>query len=102
MEADILPFSKYHGVGNDFVFLDGITREEYSREDLRALAIKLCDRHFGIGSDGLIVACRPTTSNTYQADLRMRILNADGSEEEMCGNGLRCLVKFVVDRGLLS
>ena len=86
-----LPFWKMHGAGNDFVVL--------AADDADApwgtLAERVCDRHFGVGADGLIVALP-----SERADRRMRIFNADGSEAEMCGNGIRCLVKFVLEQGL--
>jgi len=87
-----LEFTKMHGAGNDFVVLDGV------REALPAiepLARRLCDRHFGIGADQLLVV-RPSR----QADFRMEIWNADGGQVEMCANGIRALYKFVRDRGL--
>ena len=90
-------FSKYHGLGNDFILIDNRDREEpyLSTED----AIKFCDRHFGIGADGVIFllsAGLDVGSDTY----RMRIFNSDGSEPEMCGNGIRCLAKFMQDLGI--
>ena len=85
-------FTKMQGIGNDFILLDGFTRDI---PDPEALAVRLCDRHFGVGADGLILAL-PSPA----ADARMRILNRDGSEAEMCGNGLRCLGKFLYDSGL--
>jgi len=86
-----LPFTKMHGAGNDFVVLDGI-REELP--PLEPLAARLCHRHFGIGADQLLVL-RPSR----QADFRMQIFNADGSQVEMCANGIRCFFKFLRDRG---
>jgi diaminopimelate epimerase len=86
-----LPFTKMHGAGNDFVVLDGI-RDELP--PLEPLAARLCDRHFGIGADQLLVL-RPSR----QADFRMQIFNADGSQVEMCANGIRCLYKYLRDRG---
>lgn len=85
-------FTKMHGIGNDFIMLDGFAGEI---PEPGALAARLCNRHFGIGADGLILALP-----SRQADARMRILNSDGSEAEMCGNGLRCLGKFLYDTGL--
>ncbi len=82
-----------HGAGNDFVVADpgGVDA------DWGALARELCDRHFGVGADGLILVLPSRV-----ADRRMRIFNADGSEAEMCGNGIRCFVKFTLDRGIVS
>lgn len=85
-------FTKMQGLGNDYVYLD-CTKE--SPEDLPALAVRISDRHFGVGSDGLICVCP-----SEKADFRMRMFNADGSEGEMCGNGIRCVGKFVYDKGL--
>ena len=87
----MLRFTKMHGAGNDYVVLDGI-REELP--PIPPLAAQLCDRHFGIGADQLLVA-RPSRT----ADFRMEIYNADGSQVEMCGNGLRAFYKFLRDRG---
>ena len=85
-------FSKQHGAGNDYVFVDGFSEQR----DWPELARRVSDRHFGIGSDGLIVAF-PSS----EADVRMRMWNADGSEAEMCGNGIRCFVKFVLERQMV-
>jgi diaminopimelate epimerase len=85
-------FTKMHGVGNDFIVFDpgeGV--------DLPALARKACDRHFGVGADGVLVPDRSEV-----ADLRMVYFNADGSPSEMCGNGLRCLARYAKDRGLVD
>ena len=89
-----LPFTKMHGAGNDFVVLDGV-RHEFPA--LEPLAARLCDRHFGIGADQLLVV-RPSSA----ADFRMEIWNADGSQVEMCANGIRCFYKYLRDRGLTS
>ncbi len=86
-----LRFTKMHGIGNDYVVLDGIRAE---LPPIPPLAAQLCDRHFGIGADQLLVA-RPSRT----ADFRMEIYNADGSQVEMCGNGLRAFYKFLRDRG---
>ena len=85
-------FLKMQGIGNDFVIADGFRDSEIA--DPGALARKICDRHFGVGADGLIWMVPSAV-----ADARMRILNSDGSEPEMCGNGLRCAAKFLFDRG---
>ncbi|HZP26736.1 MAG TPA: diaminopimelate epimerase [Dehalococcoidia bacterium] len=86
-----MKFTKLHGTGNDFILLDGATAGE---RDWPALATQACDRHFGIGADGLILALP-----SERADVRMRIFNPDGSEAEMCGNGIRCLAKFHAEGG---
>jgi diaminopimelate epimerase len=88
-----MDFAKLHGTGNDFVLVDGRTQSR----DWARLAAAACDRHFGVGADGLIVAAASS-----QAAIRMRIFNADGSEAEMSGNGMRCLVKYVVDDGMVT
>ena len=81
-----------HGIGNDFIILDGIRQ---AIKDPSELARRLCDRHFGIGGDGLILA-EPSDA----AHARMRVFTSDGSEAEMCGNGIRCLGKFLYEGGL--
>ncbi len=86
-------FTKMQGLGNDYIYLDCV-RGPMPR-DPAALARLMSDRHFGIGADGLILIC-PSS----KADARMRMFNADGSESEMCGNGLRCVAKFVHDHGI--
>src|SRR5205807_10044614 len=86
-------FTKMHGAGNDYVYVDCFAQPIPT--DPAALARKIADRHFGVGGDGLILICRSEV-----ADARMRMFNADGSEAEMCGNGLRCLAKYVYDHGL--
>lgn len=83
-----------HGIGNDFVMVNGF-EEIPPEDDWRGLAQEVCDRRFGIGSDGLIFAL-PGEDHRF----RMRMLNPDGSESEMCGNGIRCLAQFLVDEGL--
>jgi diaminopimelate epimerase len=86
-----IEFTKYHGLGNDFILIDNRSSSTpvITPED----AVKLCDRHFGIGADGVIFAL-PGENNT---DYTMRIFNSDGSEPEMCGNGIRCFAGFVAD-----
>lgn len=81
-----------HGIGNDYVYVDGFHEKV---TDPATLAQKVADRHFGIGGDGLILVL-PST----KADVRMRMFNADGSESEMCGNGVRCVAKYAFDHGL--
>ncbi|MFN6461488.1 MAG: diaminopimelate epimerase [Nostoc sp. DedVER02] len=84
-------FTKYHGLGNDFILIDNRSSSEPVVTPEQA--IKLCDRHFGIGADGVIFAL-PGENGT---DYTMRIFNSDGSEPEMCGNGIRCLAGFLAD-----
>ena len=88
-----MKFTKMHGAGNDYVYMDAREQER----DWPSLSVAISDRHRGVGSDGLILLLSPDS-----ADIRMRMFNADGSEGEMCGNGVRCLVKFALDRGVVS
>ena len=87
-----MKFTKLHGCGNDYVYVNLF---EETIENPAELSIEISDRHFGIGSDGLI-----TIGPSEVADFRMRIYNADGSEAEMCGNGIRCVAKYVYDHKL--
>ena len=87
-------FTKMQAAGNDYVYMDTLKAPISSPE---ALARRISDRHFGVGSDGLILICPP--SDPGEADFRMRMFNADGSEAEMCGNGIRCVGKYVYDNG---
>lgn len=84
-----------HGIGNDYVYLDGFSQRPPN--DPSALAEKVSDRHFGIGSDGLILILP-----SERADAQMRMFNADGSEGEMCGNGVRCVAKYIYDHGIAA
>jgi diaminopimelate epimerase len=86
-------FTKMQGCGNDYVYVD-LFREKLTG-DVSKLAVAIADRHFGVGGDGLILICP-----SERADARMRMFNADGSESEMCGNGLRCVAKYVHDHGI--
>lgn len=86
-------FTKMHGIGNDYVYVDCVRNRPPA--DPAAVARAVSDRHFGIGSDGLILICP-----SERADARMRMFNADGSESEMCGNGIRCVAKFVHDHDI--
>ena len=83
-----MKFTKMQGAGNDFVVIDA----NHNRRNWSKLAIKMCDRHYGIGADGLLISLPSKV-----ADFKMRIFNADGSESAVCGNGLRCLVKHYID-----
>lgn len=85
-------FAKMHGAGNDFVVVDG-DKEKLPEEHLPGLARGVCDRHFGVGGDGLILVLPSRVAN-----FRMRMLNPDGTEAEMCGNGIRCFAKYLFDR----
>jgi diaminopimelate epimerase len=86
-------FTKMHGAGNDYVYVDCFRQPV--PDDPPGLSRRISDRHFGIGSDGLILICP-----SDKADARMRMFNADGSEAEMCGNGIRCVAKFLYDHGI--
>ncbi|MCZ6835480.1 MAG: diaminopimelate epimerase [Planctomycetota bacterium] len=88
-------FTKMHGCGNDYIYVEASSQ---TIDDPPSLAVAMADRHVGIGADGLILILDP--DNPEQADLRMRIFNADGSEAEMCGNGIRCVCKYAHDRNL--
>lgn len=90
----MIKFTKMHGLGNDYVYIDAINQKI---ENESSLAKFVSNRHFGIGSDGLILICK---SNV--ADFKMRMFNSDGSEAEMCGNGIRCVGKFVYDKELTN
>lgn len=90
-----LPFVKMHGIGNDYVYVDAFAHQVGDPPSLSRL---VSDRHVGIGSDGLILVAPPTLGT--DADVRMAMFNADGSEGRMCGNGIRCVAKFAVDRGI--
>jgi len=85
-------FTKMHGIGNDYVYINGF---EEKVEEPAELSRRVSDRHFGVGSDGLILILP-----SEKADVRMRMFNADGSEAEMCGNGVRCVAKYAYDHGL--
>lgn len=86
-------FTKMQGLGNDYVYMNAI--EQPIDENISDLARFVSDRHFGVGSDGLILICKSDV-----ADFKMRMFNADGTEAEMCGNGIRCVGKYVYDKGL--
>jgi diaminopimelate epimerase len=88
-----MKFTKMHGLGNDYVYVS--TFDQKAPADPSRLAIAISDRHFGVGSDGLILI-----GPSERADARMRMFNADGSEAEMCGNGVRCVAKYVYDHGV--
>lgn len=92
---ELVPFTKMHGLGNDYLYID---RFRYVTEhDWSELSRRMSDRHFGVGADGIILIER---SNI--ADVRMRMFNADGLEGEMCGNGVRCLAKYVYEKGIVK
>ena len=86
-------FFKMQGLGNDYVYIDCINGKEPI--DIKNLTNRLSNRHFGVGSDGLILLCKSKV-----ADLKMRMFNSDGSEAQMCGNGIRCVAKYAYDHNL--
>jgi len=88
----MIPFTKLHGIGNDYIYINAI---KHTVKNPKRLAIAMSDRHFGVGSDGLILILP-----SQKADFRMRMFNADGSEAEMCGNGIRAFAKYVYDHKL--
>lgn len=90
-----LDFEKYHGLGNDYVLINDI-KWNIPEEQKSKLAIKLCEIHFSIGADGLIFI-----ANSDDADVKMRIFNNDGTEAEMCGNGIRCFSKYVYEHSIV-
>jgi diaminopimelate epimerase len=87
-------FTKMHGLGNDFIVIEDFD-DKY--QDYPSIAVNMCDRHFGIGADGILVVKRSDI-----ADSRMLIFNSDGSQAEMCGNGIRCFAKYLSDKGLTA
>lgn len=89
-----MKFMKMHGLGNDFLVIDGRVPESV---DYSALAKRACERHTGVGADGILVV-----EDSDAADIRMRIINSDGSEAEMCGNGIRCFAKYVYEQGIVK
>ena len=89
-----MKFTKMHGLGNDFIFFENPDNIEMNYQ---AMAINMCHRQLGIGGDGIVVVL---PSNI--ADLRMRIINADGSEANMCGNAIRCFARYAYERGLVQ
>lgn len=91
-----LKFEKFHGLGNDYIIINDVSYQ-IPEEKKSALAIKLCKTHFSIGADGLIFVC-----NSENADIKMRIFNDDGTEAEMCGNGIRCFSKYVYENNILK
>ncbi len=91
-----LHFEKYHGLGNDYILIDDIELN-LPEEKKSDLVKKLCKRNFEIGADGLIFICK-----SEKADIRMRIFNSDGSEAEMCGNGIRCFSKYIYEHNIIE
>lgn len=90
-----MDFTKMHGIGNDFIIIDDLDNKYIGNE--KEIAKKVCDRHFSIGADGVIFVRKSQTS-----DIKMMIINSDGSYAAMCGNGLRCFTKYVYDRSIVK
>lgn len=93
----MIKFSKMHGCGNDYIYINCFNQDISSIPDFQNFVKKVSDRHFGIGSDGVILIC-PTS----EADCMMKMYNADGTEGAMCGNGIRCVGKYIYDRGIVN
>jgi len=91
-----MQFWKMHGLGNDYIVVDN-RDEKIDTKKATELAKKLCERRFSVGADGLMLVC-----NSNVADVKMRIFNADGSEAEMCGNGIRCFSKYCYEKGIIK
>lgn len=91
-----MKFTKMHGIGNDFVIINDL-QSELANEDLERLALRLSDRHYGVGADGIILVQKSDHSN-----FKMRVFNSDGSEPQMCGNGIRCFAKYVFEKKLIN
>lgn len=91
-----MQFWKMHGLGNDYIVIDN-RDEKIDAKKATELAKKLCERRFSVGADGLMLVC-----NSNVADVKMRIFNADGSEAEMCGNGIRCFSKYCYEKGIIK
>ncbi len=92
-----IEFVKMEGLGNDFVFIDDRSGKTGSHQPYPGLAQKLCSRHFGIGADGIILIL-----NSQDHDIKFRIYNSDGSEAQMCGNGMRCFAKLLYEKKIIS
>jgi diaminopimelate epimerase len=97
MDLEGLEFSKMHGLGNDYVVIDESKQVKIAEEKKTDFSIEVCKRGFSIGADGVIFV-----SKSDEADIRFRIFNTDGSEAEMCGNGIRCFSKFVYDKNIIK
>ena len=97
MSLKEIKFSKMHGLGNDYVVIDETSEEIIPEDKKPEITLELCKRGFSIGADGVIFVT-PSTSE----DIRFRIFNSDGSEAEMCGNGIRCFSKFIYDKGIID
>lgn len=92
-----MKFTKMHGAGNDYIYFNCLSENDESIENPGQLSIRLSDRHFSIGGDGIVLICP-----SLMADVKMRMFNADGSEGKMCGNAIRCVAKYIYDRGIVA
>lgn len=92
-----MKFLKIHSLGNSFIILEKEWLTESEKKNLSSLAKKLCDKNTGIGADGVLIV-----APSDKADIKMRIINADGGEAEMCGNGVRCFAKYVFEKGIVK
>jgi diaminopimelate epimerase len=90
-------FTKLHGNGNDFILIDEYKEKRIADNEKAAFALKYCDRRFAIGADGVLYLAK-----SEKANIKMQIYNSDGTEAEMCGNGVRCLVKYALDEGYIK
>ncbi len=95
-QIDKLEFEKYHGLGNDYIIINNL-KYKIPEDNLSQLAKKLCRAHFSVGGDGLLLVCE-----SQNADIQMRIFNNDGTESEMCGNGIRCFSKYVYEHDIIK
>jgi diaminopimelate epimerase len=93
----MIHFTKLHGNGNDFILIDEYNEKVIADNEKAAFALKYCDRRFGIGADGVLYL-----GKSEKANIRMQIYNSDGTQAEMCGNGVRCLVKYALDEGYIE
>lgn len=93
-----IKFTKMHGAGNDYIYIDCFATSIESLGDISDLAVRMSDRHFGVGSDGLVLIM-PSDNG---CDVRMRMFNSDGSEAEMCGNASRCVAKYAYDHNIVK
>ena len=98
MNLSGLKFSKMHGLGNDYVVINEFDHEIIPENEKNTFSIEICKRGFSVGADGVIFVC-PATDN---GDIKFRIFNADGSEAEMCGYGIRCFSKYVYDNDIIK
>jgi diaminopimelate epimerase len=89
-----MQFTKMHGVGNDYIYFNCLEENISNPEEL---SIRMSDRHFSVGGDGIVLIC-----SSHVADVKMRMFNADGSEGKMCGNAIRCVAKYIYDRGIVA